>query len=130
MKKTNNTRTLLFLFGFIAVLFSLPILSPLIKPNSAVSPTPPAKQQATQATSTTINYKGEEGKEALTLLKEQAEGVEQNSSGLVVSINGKKADNTNREFWAFYVNGKMAQVGPAEYMTKTGDKIEWKIEKH
>lgn len=78
-------------------------------------------------TADSFSYKGEEGKDALTLLKGET-NVEQNSSGLVVSINGQKADDKKHEFWAFYVNGKMAEVGPAEYVTKDGEKVEWKIE--
>lgn len=76
-----------------------------------------------------LSYRGQNGEDALTLLKKQA-SIEKNTSSLVVGINGRKADDTKREYWAFYVNGKMAQVGPAEYQTKTGDKIEWKIEKY
>lgn len=86
---------------------------------------------ATPTTAITANdelsYTGEEGVDALTLLKQQVT-VEQDQSGLVVSINGRKADSPKQEYWAFYVNGKLAPVGPAEYKTKEGDKVEWKIE--
>ena len=74
-----------------------------------------------------FSYKGEVGKDALTLLKEKAL-VFQDSSGLVIEINGRKTD-TKKEFWAFYVNGKFAQVGPADYQTKNTDLIEWRVEK-
>lgn len=74
-----------------------------------------------------FSYTGREGVDALTLLKEETT-VEQNDSGLVTSINDRKADEKKREFWSFYVNGKMAPVGPAEYITKDTDSIEWKIE--
>ncbi len=77
----------------------------------------------------TVSYTGEEGKSALELLHEYA-SYEQEASGLIHIIDGRKADNKRREYWAFYVNGKMAQVGPADYQTKKGDKIEWKIEKY
>lgn len=76
-----------------------------------------------------VKYKGKTGKTALELLKEQAP-VEEASSGLVVAINGRKADNTQSEYWGFYVNGKLASVGPFEYKTNDGDIIEWKIEKY
>lgn len=77
----------------------------------------------------TFFYKGRVGKNALELLKVYAD-VEQDRSGLVVSIKGRASDNAKREYWAFYVNGKMAQVGPADYVTKNNDVIEWKIEKY
>ena len=82
-----------------------------------------------QQDSTSFAYNGEEGKDALTLLNEKTT-VEQNQSGLVVSINNRKADETKREFWALYINGEMAQVGPSEYITKDTDKIEWKIDQY
>lgn len=76
-----------------------------------------------------ISYVGVTGKTALDLLDTRA-AVVQAASGLVVSINGRKADNKEREYWAFYINGKISQVGPKDYITKDGDKIEWKIEKY
>lgn len=94
------------------------------KTSVVITPTPTLTQ-----TSDYFSYQGMEGKNALTLLKEKAE-VEQDSSGLVVSINGRKAESSKREYWAFYVNGELAPVGPADYKTKERDKIEWKIEKY
>lgn len=83
------------------------------------------------STSATItnqySYQGKEGKDALTLLKGQTE-VEQSSSMLVTSINGRKADDNKREYWAFYINGEASVVGPADYQTKNEDLIEWKIQ--
>jgi len=76
-----------------------------------------------------FSYKGEDGKDALAILKEKTT-VEQSSSGLVISINGRKAEEDKREFWAFLVNGKMAEVGPADYQTKKEDLIEWKIQNY
>jgi hypothetical protein len=76
-----------------------------------------------------FSYKGEKGKDALTILKEKAK-VEQAKSGLVISINGRKADNSKHEYWAFFINGKSADVGPAAYQTKEGDLIGWKIQKY
>ena len=93
-----------------------------------------SKQEKINNVSVTIakdafSYKGENNKDALAILKEKA-AVEQDKSGLVVGINGRKAENKNREYWSFYVNGKMASVGPADYETIDADLIEWKIEKY
>lgn len=76
-----------------------------------------------------FSYQGQEGKNALTILKEKT-AIEQDGSSLVIAINGRKAASAKREYWAFYVNGKMAEVGPADYQTKNEDNIEWKIEKY
>ena len=72
------------------------------------------------------------GKTALDLTKEKAsvkikgEGV----NAYLTEINSQKALNSKKEYWAFYVNGKMAEVGAGSYKLKEGDKIEWKIEKY
>jgi len=76
-----------------------------------------------------FEYRGEEGKDALSLLKEKT-AVELNDKGMVVSINGRKVETEKREFWGFYVNGKMAEVGAADFKTKDTDVINWKIENY
>lgn len=83
----------------------------------------------TPITKDTFSYKGEQNKDALTILKEKI-AVEQDKSGLVISIGGRRAENKNREYWAFYINKEMARVGPADYKTMDTDLIEWKIEKY
>jgi hypothetical protein len=100
-----------------------------LKGQKTETPEPP-KTEATvlSASSDTVTYQGQKGKDALSRLKETAQ-VEQDASGLVVSINGRKADSAAKEYWGFYVNGQMAPVGPADYQTQDTDKIEWKIEK-
>lgn len=74
-------------------------------------------------------YQGETGKDALTMLKELAT-IEQDRTGMVVGINGRKAEASKREYWSFYVNGKMAEVGPADYDTTEKDLIEWRIKRY
>lgn len=54
----------------------------------------------------------------------KGEGV----NAYVIEINGRLADETKKEFWAFYINGKTAEVGAGSYKLKDGDKIEWKLE--
>lgn len=74
-----------------------------------------------------LSYRGINGNDALMLLRRYAR-IEQDHSGMVSVINGRKADAGKHEYWAFFVNEKMAQVGPADYKTKNSDLIEWKIE--
>lgn len=73
-----------------------------------------------------ISYKGQNGTDALSLLKTH-HTVEQDKSGLVVRIDTYKASAAKREYWAFYINGKLAQVGPQAYKTLSTDVIAWKI---
>lgn len=82
-----------------------------------------------KARQNTFVYQGKDGIDALRLLKDKAR-IEESQSGFVVSINERKADQAKKEFWAFYINGKMAEVGAADYLTKDADLIEWKIEKY
>ena len=76
-----------------------------------------------------IKYKGEEGKNALTLLKAKYQ-VETKSFGsageFVESINGIKPDS--KHFWKFFINGKSASVGASSYVTKSTDVLEWKLD--
>lgn len=76
-----------------------------------------------------VSYQGQEGKNALELLKISAPGVQTKSSSygeFVASINGQDGGGT--KYWTFYVNGEMAQVGAGSYATKSTDKIEWKLQ--
>src|SRR5262245_25763378 len=74
-----------------------------------------------------IAYEGEDGKTALELLKSRAR-VRTSSSQLgelVEEINGVSAGKDWRLL--YYVNGSMAKTGAGNYVTKKGDKIEWKL---
>jgi len=71
-------------------------------------------------------------KTALDLTKEKA-NVKTKGDGVnayVTEIDGITAQDSKKEYWAFYVNGKMAEVGAGSYKLREGDKIEWKIEKY
>jgi hypothetical protein len=76
-----------------------------------------------------ISYDGVEGKTALELLKAKATVITKDSSygEYVDTVNGVTG-GTDGKYWAFYVNGSLAQVGAADYQTKAGDKIVWKFE--
>lgn len=77
-----------------------------------------------------VSYRIKEGKTAFDLLKQSAKVIAkgEGTNAYVTSINGKEAQSANREYWAFYTNGKLAEVGAGSYKLKAGDKIEWKIE--
>src|SRR5690349_21236488 len=72
------------------------------------------------------------GTTALDLLKKttKLETKGEGKDAFVTSINGKKANDEKHEFWAFYVNGKQAQVGAGSYILQNNDKITWKIENY
>lgn len=99
------------------------------KADSKQSATSTQTDKKEAAKTSTVSYDGVEGKNALELLKTEATTVTKDSAygEYVDSINGV-VGGTDGKYWAFYVNGQMAQVGAADYQTKTGDKIEWKFE--
>jgi len=72
------------------------------------------------------------GKTALDLTKEKAniKTKGEGTNAYVTEINSLEALNSKKEYWAFYINGKMAEVGAGSYKLKNNDKIEWKIEKY
>ncbi len=76
-----------------------------------------------------ISYDGKEGIDALSILKEKYPVEFQISEfgSFVTSINGQSAE-TNKNFWAFYVNGMLADKAADKFITKNTDKIEWKLE--
>lgn len=75
-------------------------------------------------------FTAEKGETALTLLqtttKVQTKGEGKNA--YVTQIANIAADEAKKQFWAFYVNGKQAEVGAGSYVLQDGDKIEWKLE--
>ncbi len=74
-----------------------------------------------------IAYDGEEGKTALELLKTRARIRTTTSQWgeLVEEING--VSSGRGYYLIFYVNGVMAKVGAGSYVTKKGERIEWKL---
>ena len=81
-----------------------------------------------QSQTTEISYKGQSGKDALTLLKTHAQVQTKHYSfgDLVAAING--AAGNGPKYWTFYINGKEAQVGAGAYVTKSTDMLDWKLQ--
>lgn len=52
------------------------------------------------------------------------------ASAYVVGINGVVADDSKKEYWAFYVNGRLATIGAGSYKLIGGEQIEWKLENY
>ena len=76
-----------------------------------------------------ITYQGQDGKNALEILKSNYQVATSTSAGLgefVNEIDGVKPGQN--QYWAFYVNGSLASVGADSYVTRSGDNITWKLE--
>lgn len=109
------------------------------QPDYAPSPVQPAPSQeqsqdltvyqAVQGSNTNLpSYQIKENTTALDLLKtsHQVETKDYGSLGeMVVSVDSMKARVD--QFWAFYVNGKLANVGAGSYILRNHDKVEWKL---
>lgn len=66
---------------------------------------------------------------ALELLQDEAKITTkgQGIDAYVTTINGRIAQDSKKEYWAFYINGKLSTVGAGSYTLRQGDRIEWKI---
>jgi hypothetical protein len=91
--------------------------------------TPVVTKTVTQAD--VVSYTGEKDKTALVQLKAVASGVVTKSSsyGEYVDAIGSLKGGQDGKYWSFYIDGKMASVGGDAYVSKGGEKIEWKFEK-
>lgn len=126
MAKKGKINQSILLSVFLICLVVLTIFIIQQKP-ALISPGNPIIQAQKQIPSSIFTYNGQSGKDALTLLRQKAT-IELNKSGMVSVINGRKADAGKHEYWAFYVDNKLSQTGPAEYQTHDTDMIKWKIE--
>jgi hypothetical protein len=77
---------------------------------------------------TQISYAGKNGENAFVLLKKYAtvQAKHYSFGYLVTSIDGVVGSGS--KYWTFFVNGREASVGASSYITKSSDKITWKLE--
>jgi hypothetical protein len=82
-----------------------------------------AQHQTTQ-----VSYQGEQGANALALLKKHANVTTKHYSfgDMVTSIDGTSGNGP--KYWTFYINGKEANVGAGSYTTKSSDHLAWKLQ--
>lgn len=85
-----------------------------------------AQTQPQQASE--VSYQGQDGVDALTLLKKHAavETKHYSFGDQVVSINGVAGNGP--KYWTFYINGKMASEGAGSYKTKNSDTLSWRLQ--
>jgi predicted small lipoprotein YifL len=120
--KRFKSPLIIFILSWMIAIAACAQRSPVKTPKIATAP-------PTQATTerTVIAYEGEDGKTALEILKARAR-IRTSASQmgeLVEEING--VNNGNGYYLIYYVNGAKANVGAGNYITKSGDKIEWKL---
>src|SRR5579859_8038301 len=90
------------LFIFLVLFFSLLVAGVLtIVAGKPITFSSPSQTPTPHIQIITLSYKGEKGKDALTLLKTQT-SIVQDNSGLVTTISGRKAEDKKHEYWAFY----------------------------
>ena len=92
-------------------------------PSHKVTAVANAQHQLTQ-----ISYHGQNGVDALTLLKRHADVQTKHYSfgDLVTSINGSAGNGP--KYWTFYINGKEASVGAGAYTSKNSDILMWRLQ--
>ncbi len=115
-------------------LSAIVLLTSCAQPANVKTPSnaPPVVKAQTSPTSQreerlVIAYQGEDGKTALELLKTHARVRTASSQlgELVVEINGVASGNGFN--FIYFVNDATAKTGAAQFITKSGDKIEWKL---
>lgn len=130
--KHSSKKILTVITGLVvAIIASTALVVSTNQPKVEVSVSETGKQNvhAAQVQSDRIEYKGQDGKTALELLKQKTEVITKQSSygEYVDSINGLSGGSQGK-YWSFYVNGAMASVGAGDYTTKSSDVIEWKFQ--
>ncbi len=127
MRKTLTL--LLILFCILAGIAAYGAVTNQVKPSAtAVTAQIAATQKIGAGKKTTVSVPA--GATALEALR-QSHAVDMKGSGtkaFIIGIDGRRADDSKHEFWAFYVNGKQAQVGAGSHELKQHDEIVWKIE--
>jgi hypothetical protein len=113
---------IIFILSWMIAIAACAQRPPVKTPNTATASPTQAQNERT-----VIAYEGEDGKTALEILKARAR-VRTSASQLgelVEEING--VNNGDGYYLIYYVNGVKPTVGAGNYMTKNGDKIEWKL---
>lgn len=120
----NNIKT--FIIGAAVVLTAAGSVAGAVIANSPAHKVGVAVNAQNQLTD--VKYNGQAGVDGLTLLKRHARvQVKHYSFGdFVEAINGSAGNGP--KYWTFYINGKEANVGAGAYITKTSDKLEWKLQ--
>ncbi len=82
-----------------------------------------------QSKNSYYKVEGVEGKTALESLQAKHKVETKEFPGLgqfVQTIEGVTPDSSH--YWAFYINGKPSNVGASQYVAKSGDTLEFKLE--
>jgi hypothetical protein len=125
----NNIKTRVLTGGIAAAILAMGITAVVLinKPPASTTQAVQGAQASQQQSDNHVTFVATKGTNVLDQLKVHATVETKNSQygPFVDAINGKKEEG---KFWSFYVDGQMAQVGAAEYVTQGGEKIEWKLE--
>jgi hypothetical protein len=97
------------------------------KPAPAATPAPSSSMTPPREERLVITYAGEDGKTALELLKAHAQvrTAASQLGQLVEEINGVRSGDGH--YLIYFINGAMAKTGADQYVTRRGDKVEWKL---
>lgn len=129
VSKTNKQSNILIGVLATVIVAVLVVVGIVLWQNRDDSSQPSGDVSQSQSVTTDVVYSGEDGKNALELLRASHDIATETFDGIgeyVISIDGRAADGTH--FWALYVDGNMAQVGASEYQTKDGETITWKLD--
>lgn len=114
--------------GWLLVLFAIVLGIALWNSSNNTEQARDKTSEEVTVVSENIVLEGEEGKTVLEILEAKYEVKKEvyDFGTMVQAINNLEANEEN--FWAFYVNGQMANQGADSQITKEGDLIEWRYE--
>lgn len=125
----NKTKTVLLTAVLaVAIAFGASTLSLINKP-AKTGDGQPGQTLGAQQNENEVTFTAIADQTVLDQLQTKANvSVKDSSYGPYVdSINGI-AGGTDGKYWSYYVDGQLAQIGAGEYVTKGGEKIQWKFE--
>lgn len=125
----TKTLPIMAVFGAVAIAIGVTTVVLINQPAKAPEQQSAAPKSQVEQQTKLVIFTAESGKNVLEQLQAHATVVTKDSQygPYVDSINGVKG-GTDDKYWSFYVDGQLAQKGAAEYVTKGGEKVEWKFE--
>jgi hypothetical protein len=128
-KREMKIKTTL-LTAFSAATLAIGVIAVVVINQPAKVAPPPTVATVKGDQAQVVTFTAKRGQDVLTQLRQHAAVVTKDSAygPYVDAINGV-VGGTDGKYWSFYVDGKLAQKGAAEYVTTGGETIQWKFEK-
>jgi hypothetical protein len=116
-----GVKNILAVIGIIVLLLIVAYFVNKIQPKTINKP-------AAVANVKTFSYDCPAGKNALDALKSKAEVTTQDSSVGVYVSSINNIEESDGNYWLYYINDQPGTISPDKYNCASGDKVEWRLE--